>query len=73
MTKDEIEAALRAMFSLISDRLKRAYAVAAAANTCAAAGDLDEAFHILLDMEHLTYDAGKLLNAASILRRDSRG
>ena len=60
---------LNAIFRLIAARLKRAQEVAAAAECCAAAGNHDGAFRILLDVEQYTYEATTLLNAASIIRR----
>jgi hypothetical protein len=66
MSKD----ALTAMFPMITERLKKAHGIAAAAEACAFAGNYENAFRILLDTEELTHDAATLLNAASVIRRE---
>ncbi len=70
MAKDEAKAALVTLFPMIADRFKRAHSLAAAANTCAAAGDLDAAFRILLDVEQLEFDARRLLDVSSVFKQE---
>jgi len=62
--------ALGTVFPMITIRLKRAYDMAAAAETCAATGNHDGAFRILLDIEQHTYEATTLLNAAGLIRQN---
>ena len=54
----------------ISERLQAAAEAAGAAESCAAAGDLDRALAMLADLEPALYDLMTLLNAASVLRDD---
>lgn len=70
MRSEALTTALGAIFPMISSRLKQAHSIAAAAESCAATGNADGAFRILLDMEELTYEATTLLNAASLIRRE---
>ena len=65
MQPEETKTALAAIFPMIVSRLKEAHNIADAAATCAATGNHDGAFRIMLDLEQLTYEADKLLNAAS--------
>jgi hypothetical protein len=52
----------------ISERLRAAAEAAGAAESCAAAGNLDLALAMLSDVEPWLYEVTTLLNAASILR-----
>jgi hypothetical protein len=70
MANDHRNTALVAMFPMIAKRLREAASISDAANACAAAGNPDGAFRILLDIETLTTDAITLLNAASLLHRE---
>ena len=54
----------------ISERLQAVADTARAAESCAAAGNLDGALAMLADLEPALYDLMTLLNAASILRDD---
>ncbi len=56
-----------AISSVACDRRRR---LAAAAECCAATGNHDGVFRIILDVEQDTYEATTLLNAASIIRRE---
>ncbi len=71
MTKEGLNAATAAMFPIIADRLKEAYSIADAVAACAATGNQDGAYRMLLDIEGNTSDAITLLNAASLLRREA--
>jgi hypothetical protein len=71
MENETLKAALLAIFPMITKRLKDAHNIAAAAEACAATGNDVGAFRILLDIEENTHDATTLLNAASLIRRES--
>jgi len=71
MANEALKGALLALFPMITERLKDAHNIAAAAGACAACGNHDGAFRILLDIEQNTYEATTLLNAASLIRRES--
>jgi hypothetical protein len=68
---DKLNPAVVAGFCLrqIREYLEKAAAIAGAADTCATAGNPKKAIEIPLDIEQLTYEAGALLNAASLLSR----
>ena len=72
MQPEETKAALAAIFPMIASRLREAHNIADAAATCAATGNHEGAFRIMLDLEQLTYEADKLLNAACVLHRESK-
>jgi hypothetical protein len=71
MQSENLKRALSAVFPLITGRLKMAHNIATAAEICASSDNHDGAFRILLDVEQLTYEATTLLNAASLIRRES--
>ena len=71
MANEALKGALLALFPMITDRLKQAHDIAAAAGACAATGNHEGAFRILLDIEQNTYEANTLLNAACLIRRES--
>jgi hypothetical protein len=70
MANDALKGALLALFPMITTRLKQAHDIAAAAGACAATGNNDGAFRILLDVEQHVYEATTLLNAACLIRRE---
>jgi len=71
MSNAALSNALSALFPMITERLKQAHNIAAAAQTCAATGNYESAFRILLDVEQPTFEATTLLNAASLIRHDA--
>ena len=72
MTSAEFdEAATRHFTRQISELLGRAVVVAKAASTLSDQGLMQNAMETLLDAEPLIFDAKILLNAASLLRRQS--
>lgn len=71
MANEALKGALPALFPTIASRLKKAHDIAAAAGACAALGNQEGAFRILLDVEEYTSDATTLLNAAGLIRRES--
>lgn len=56
----------------IRKRLDDAAAIARAAEACATLGNIDEAIRVVLRFEPLTYEADRLLSAATVLRRLSK-
>jgi hypothetical protein len=62
-------ASIRYFLSELSHRLEEAASIAKAADACSGAGNPAKAVEIALDVEQLIYDAGTLLNAASLLNR----
>jgi hypothetical protein len=71
MGNENRNAAIAVLFPMIGEQLKRASSIATAAATCASNGDVDAAFHILLDSEGPARDAMTLLNAACLLHREN--
>ena len=71
MANAALSNALLALFPMITERLKQAHNIAAAAQTCAATGNYESAFRILLDVEQPTFEATTLLNAASLIRHEA--
>ena len=63
--------ALGAILPTISSRLEQVHSTGVAAESCTAAGNPDDAFRILLDMEELTCEATTLLSDASLIPRES--
>jgi hypothetical protein len=55
--------------SQIREKLEQAASIAKAADACSEAGNPEKAIEIALDVEQLIYEAGTLLNAASLLNR----
>ena len=72
MQPEQTKGALAVIFPMIASRLKEAHNIADAAATCAATGNHEGAFRIMLDIEQLTHEADTLLNAACVLRRESK-
>lgn len=63
------EFAIKTMLHQIRKQLDEAAQVAKAAVACADAGNVEKAIEIALDLEQPVYEAGKLLDAASLLNR----
>jgi hypothetical protein len=53
----------------ISVRLNQAADIARAASACAAAGSVEKAVEVTMDIDHILYEATALLNAASLINR----
>jgi hypothetical protein len=64
-----LEITLKVHLSEMRDRLDRAASIAAAAITCAEAGNIQTGVEIALDVEQLVYEATTLLNSASLIHR----
>ncbi len=72
MDLNSFEIILKTHLSLIEERLDEAAGIAKAAMTCVEAGNVEKAVEITLDVEQLIYEAGTLLNAASLINRIAR-
>jgi hypothetical protein len=72
MDRTATEAAIKIYLREIANRLEKSSSVAKAACACAAAGNIDGAVEIILDIEQPAYEASRLLDAASLLNRLSQ-
>ena len=73
MDRIATEAAIKTFLSEIRRRLDEAASLAKAAEVCAQSGDVDKGVEVALDIEQLAYEATRLLDAASLLNRISKG
>jgi hypothetical protein len=73
MDRIATEAAIKTFLSEIRRRLDEAAAIAKAAEVCAQSGTVDKAVEVALNIEQLAYEATRLLDAASLLNRISKG
>ncbi len=73
MDRTATEAAIKLHLQEILSRLEASTSMAKAACACADAGNVHGAVEIILDIEQPTYEASRLLDAASLLNRLSRG
>jgi hypothetical protein len=64
-----INEAIKACLTEIHSRLSEAARIAKAAEACAAAGSVGEGVTVSMDIEQLIYEAGRLHDAASLLKR----
>jgi hypothetical protein len=67
-----IDQAITACFTEIHSRLSEAARIARTAEACALAGGVAEGIAVSMDIEQLIYEAGRLHDAASLLKRLSR-
>lgn len=67
MDADVAALTIKFFLAQIREKLEQASSIAKAADACAVAGNPEKAVEIALGIEHLTFDAGTLLNAASLL------
>jgi len=67
-----INEAIKAFLGEIHSRLSEATRIAKAAEACALAGSVTEAVTLSMDIEQLSYEAGRLQDAVSLLNRLSR-
>ena len=72
MDRTATEAAIKIYLREIANRLELSIGFARAACACADAGNVDGAIEIILDIEQPTYEASRLLDAASLLNRLSK-
>lgn len=61
--------AIGAMLAAIQIRLEEAARIARAATACAQAGSVNEGVTLALEIEEGIYEAGRLLDAATLLNR----
>ena len=69
MDTKTLEVTLKVHLLEMRNHLDRAASIAAAANTCADAGNIQKAIEIALDVEQLVYEVNTLLNSASLIYR----
>ncbi|MBZ0147330.1 MAG: hypothetical protein K8F62_07255 [Pseudorhodoplanes sp.] len=72
MDRTATEAAIKVCLREIRRRLDDAAGIAKAADVCAESGQIDKAVEISHDIEQLSYEASRLLDAASLLNRLSK-
>jgi hypothetical protein len=72
MDSATIDQAIAACFTEIHLRLSEAARIAKAAEACALAGSVAEGIAVSMNIEQLIYEAGRLHDAASLLKRLSR-
>jgi hypothetical protein len=72
MDRATIEPAIRSVQTEIHSKLNEAARIAKAAEACAPAGSVVEGVTVLMDIEQLIYEVGRLQDAASLLNRQSR-
>jgi hypothetical protein len=64
--------AVRVLLNEIRARLDEAARTAQAAQACAEAGNIEKGVEVALDIEQPVYEAGRLLDAASLIKRIRR-
>lgn len=69
MDRSQIEPAIKSILAEIHQRMIEATRIAKAADACAQAGSIDEAVTVSMDLEQIFYEAGRLQDAASLLKR----
>ncbi len=69
MDRAIIEPAIKSILTEINQRMIEASRIAKAADACAQAGSVDEGVSVSMDLEHIFYEAGRLQDAASLLKR----
>lgn len=71
MERAPAEFAIRELLLQIRDRLDNAANIARASHACANASNIDKAVEVALDIEQPCYEAGRLLDAARLIKRIS--
>lgn len=69
MDRSQIEPAIKSILAEIHQRMIEATRIAKAADACAQAGSIDEAVTVSMELEQIFYEAGRLQDAASLLKR----
>jgi hypothetical protein len=69
MDRTCIEPAIKSILTEIHCRITDAARIAKAANACAQAGSVDEGVSVSMEIEQILYEAGRLQDAASLLKR----
>lgn len=73
MDRSHIEPAIKSILAEIHRRMIEAARISKAADACAQAGSVDEGVSVSMDLEQIFYEAGRLQDAASLLKRLSSG
>ena len=69
MDRSYIEPAIKSILTEIHQRMIDASRIAKAADACAQAGSVDEGVSVSMDLDQIFYEAGRLQDAASLLKR----
>lgn len=69
MDRTCIEPAIKSILAEIHCRMTDAARIAKAADACAQAGSVDEGVSVSMEIEQILYEAGRLQDAASLLKR----
>lgn len=72
MDRTATEVAIKIYLREIRQRLDEATGIAKAAEACANSGQVNKAVEVSHDIEQLSYEASRLLDAASLLNRLSK-
>lgn len=72
MERASIEPAIKLIIAEVHNKLSEAARIAKAAEACATAGSITEGIDVLMDIEQLIYEAGRLHDATSLLGRMRR-
>lgn len=68
-----IEPAIKSILAEILQRMVEVSRIARAADACAQAGSVDEGVSVSMELEQIFYEASRLQDAASLLKRLSSG
>jgi hypothetical protein len=69
MDRNYIEPAIKSILAKILQRMVEATRIAKAADACAQAGSVDEGVSVSMELEQIFYEASRLQDAASLLKR----
>jgi hypothetical protein len=69
MDRSQIEPAIKSILDEVHQRMIEATRIAKAADACAQAGSIDEAVTVSMELERIFYEAGRLQDAVSLLKR----
>lgn len=72
MDRTATEVAIKIYLREIRQRLEAAAGIAKAAEACALSGQINQAVSVSHDIEQLSYEASRLLDATSLLNRLSQ-
>jgi hypothetical protein len=64
--------AIKMLLTEIREQLEEASSVAKAAEPCAESGNIEQGVKVALDIEQPVYEAGRLLDAASLINQLSK-
>jgi hypothetical protein len=72
MDKTAAQFAIKMLLTEIRRVTEEAASTAKAAEVCAEAGNVEQGVRVVLDVEQAAYEAGRLLDAASLINRLSK-